>query len=80
MLALVGEAGPEFVVPEGKLAAVISSAVRNTLGANGGGNRANVYNLTVNLPPGGNPAEAGRQIVEQIRAYERTSGAKLMAA
>lgn len=57
-LAVIGEAGPEAVVPLDKL------------GAMGGGN----YYITVNAGMGTNGADVGREIVAAIRRYERTSG------
>lgn len=57
-LALIGEAGPEAVVP---------------LGAGGG--MGSTYNINVHVAPGGDMVEAGRQMVNAIRAYERRSGA-----
>lgn len=56
--ALIGEAGPEAVVPLSKA------------GNFGGG----VYNITVNAGVGTNGAQVGQQIVEAIKKYERTSG------
>ena len=56
--ALIGEAGPEAVIPLNR--------------ANGmmGGN----YNITVNAGMGTDGLEVGRQIVEAIKRYERASG------
>lgn len=34
----------------------------------------NTYNITVTVAPGGNLAEAGRQVVDAIKAYENRSG------
>jgi hypothetical protein len=59
-LALIGEAGPEAVVP-------LSGANAPRMG---GG----TYNISVNVAPGANPADAGRAIVDAIRAFERSSG------
>ena len=56
--ALIGEAGPEAVIP------------LDRLGKMGG----NTYNITVNSGPGTNGAAVGEQIVNLIRKYERTSG------
>lgn len=56
--ALVGEAGPEAVIP------------LNKAGMLGGTN----YNITVNAGMGTNGAQVGRDIVEAIRKYEKTSG------
>lgn len=57
-LALLGEAGPEAVVPlDG----------RHGMGGN-------TYNITVNVAPGGDLAAAGRQMVKAIAAYEGRAG------
>ncbi len=56
--ALIGEAGPEAVIP------------LNKLGNMGG----NTYNITVNAGVATNGAAVGEQIVNLIRKYERTSG------
>lgn len=58
-LALIGEAGPEAVVPLNKAG--------NGLG---GGNN---YQITVNVAPGANPVDTGRAIVDAIKAYERSN-------
>jgi len=60
-LALIGEAGPEAVVPLDRL---------GTMGGGGGGN---IY-LTVNAGLGTNPDELSRVIVESIKRYERRNG------
>jgi TP901 family phage tail tape measure protein len=57
-LAVIGEAGPEAVVPLDKL------------GAMGGP----TYNIVVNAGLGTNGAEVGREIVAAIKRYERSSG------
>jgi len=57
--ALIGEAGPEAVIP-------LSGA--NSVGM------GSTYNITVNAGIGTNGAQVGRDIVEAIRKYERTSG------
>jgi hypothetical protein len=56
--AIIGEAGPEMVVPLS------------------GGNRGlgNTFNITVNAGIGTSGAQIGRDIVEMIQKYERTSG------
>ena len=56
--ALIGEAGPEAVVP--------------LSGRNGGVGQT--FNITVNAGVGTNGAQVGQQIVEAIKKYERTSG------
>jgi hypothetical protein len=56
--ALIGEAGPEAVIPlSGKNAGMGST-----------------YNINVNAGIGTNGAQVGRDIVEAIRKYERSSG------
>jgi len=40
----------------------------------GGGGGGNTYNITVNVAPGANLAEAGRVMVGAIREYEKRSG------
>ena len=87
--AIVGEEGPELV-RFGQNAQVFNAAttermLRNAMridgiGASTGGITAtsaggSTYNITVNVPPMANPAEAGRATVEAIKQYERRSGA-----
>jgi hypothetical protein len=57
-LALIGEAGPEAVVP--------------LSGRNAG--MGTVYNINVNAGIGTNGAQVGREIVDAIKKYERASG------
>jgi phage-related protein len=57
--ALIGEAGPEAVIPLSKL------------GQMGGGA---TYNITVNAGMGTNGAQLGQEIVSAIKRYERASG------
>jgi hypothetical protein len=57
-LALIGEAGPEAVVP--------------LSGRNAG--MGNTFNLTVNAGLGADGAVIGREIVDAIKRYERASG------
>jgi hypothetical protein len=57
--AIIGEAGPEMVVP-------LSGA--NSVGM------GSTFNITVNAGIGTNGAQVGRDIVEAIRKYERSSG------
>jgi hypothetical protein len=56
--ALIGEAGPEAVVPLSKA------------GNFGGG----TYNITVNAGIGTSGAQVGKEIVDAIKKYERSSG------
>ncbi|MGW9196049.1 hypothetical protein [Micromonospora chersina] len=85
---LVGEEGPELITPTadgyvhdaGKTARLRAAlkAGRSPAMAGGtpagGGSVVNQYSITVNVPPTGNPSEAGRAVVEWIKAYERGSG------
>lgn len=57
--AIIGEAGPEAVIP-------LSGA--NSVGM------GSTYNITVNAGIGTDGAVVGRQIVDAIRKYERSSG------
>lgn len=57
-LALIGEAGPEAVVPLGQ-------------GYMGG---VNVYKIEVTAPVGSSSADIGRSLVKHIDAYERAGG------
>ena len=63
-LALIGEAGPEMVVPLDRA----------------GGMGGNTFNITVNAGMGTDGATVGRQIVDAIRKYERFSGPVFAAA
>jgi hypothetical protein len=58
-IALIGEAGPEAVIP-------LDRGMRTGSGT--------TINLTVNAGMGTNGAEVGRQIVEAIKRFERTNG------
>lgn len=63
-LSVIGEAGPELVVPLDKI------------GQLGGGN---TYQITVQTGVG-DPREIGRQVVDAIKQYERTAGPVFVAA
>lgn len=62
---LVGERGPELLTMGGNGHVTPNHAM-------GGGN---AYTINVNVAPGGDLVQTGRQIVEAIRQYERRSGA-----
>jgi hypothetical protein len=64
MAALIGEAGPEAVVPLKR----------------GGGVGNTTFNVTVNVPATANAADVGRSLIGAIRAYERSNGAAWRAA
>lgn len=59
--ALIGEAGPEAIVPLSG-----ANSARGGMGA--------TYNITVNAGVGTDGAAVGRQIVEAIKKFERSSG------
>ena len=61
MIAMIGEAGPEAVIPLSQLPAMVG----------GGGN---TYSIQVNVPVSSNAAEVGRQVVDAITAFERRNG------
>ncbi|MGH3499957.1 MAG: hypothetical protein ACRDQA_03495 [Nocardioidaceae bacterium] len=58
-VAMVGEAGPEAVIPLDKF---------GRLGSN------NTYHITVNVPVTASPADVGRGIVHAVEAYEQVGG------
>jgi hypothetical protein len=71
-LAVVGEGrGAEIVAPEALLRRLLREE-------SGGGGRT--YNVNVAVAAGVAPAEVGRQIVDQIRAFERAAGPGWRAA
>jgi phage-related protein len=63
-LGLIGEAGPEAVIPLSK----------------GGKIGGTTINLTVNAGMGTQGAEVGRQIVDALKAYERRNGSVYVSA
>ena len=56
-LAMIGEAGPEAVVPLSRM-----------------GKSGATYNINVNAGMGANGAQIGKEIVDAIKRYERSSG------
>jgi len=71
-VALVGEAGPEMVIPLEQLDDFTGPKSSNQV-------HAVTYNVTVNAGVG-DPGAIGQQVVETIRAYERRNGAGWRAA
>jgi hypothetical protein len=71
---LVGEEGPELMVP-GSNGTVIPNDKLSTTPAGG-----NTYNVTLNVAPGSNTAEAGRVFVEAIQDYERVNSSRWRAS
>lgn len=60
-LAMIGEAGPEAVVPLRDFDLRRDGVVNN-------------YRINVSVPPTANPAEVGREVVHAIQAFEKRSG------
>lgn len=69
MPTLVGERGPELIIPRVSGTVVRGEKTRQMMRQGGG----DVY-LTVNAGMGTNGAEVGRQIVDALKAYERRNG------
>ncbi len=63
--ALVGEAGPEAVIPLEKMSKM--------------GNKTNI-NITVNTGVGSDPVATGRAVVDAIKRYESTNGKVFVSA
>lgn len=70
---IVGERRPELFVPDrnGMIVPKVPTATRGGGSSYGGGNN---YHITVNVAPGGHPAEVGKATVEAILAYESKTG------
>jgi len=66
---IVGERGPELVVPGSGYVVPTRRLIDAPTGGGGGGGV--VVNVTAGV---GDPVAIGRQVVESLRAYERTSG------
>lgn len=60
MAALVGEAGPEAIIPLSQAGGMMGGVL--------------TYNINVNVPVSSNAAEVGRQVVDAITAFERRNG------
>lgn len=69
-VALIGEAGPEMLVPLHKMPG--NQALPSRI--SGGGVGGNSYAISVSVAPGGSPADTGRAVVEAIKEYERRAG------
>jgi hypothetical protein len=75
---LVGEEGPELMVP-GSSGTVIPNS-KLTAGSTAAATGGNTYNVTLNVAPGSNTAEAGRVFVEAIQDYERVNSSRWRAS
>jgi hypothetical protein len=75
---LVGEEGPELMVPGSNGTVIPSDKLRTA--TSGGGTTSNTYSITVNVAPGGDPASTGRALVEAIQDYERVNSSRWRAS
>jgi hypothetical protein len=75
MPTLVGERGPEIIVPSVNSTVVRGEKTRQMMRSSGA-----TINLTVNAGMGANGAEVGREIVDAIKRYERLSGPVFVSA
>lgn len=85
---LVGERGPELfmsgsagtIVPNNKLGSFMSSGSHGGGGNGGSSGGRSTININVNAGIGTDGAQVGREIVEQIKRFERTNGAVFVSA
>jgi hypothetical protein len=81
---IVGEAGPELFVPTMTGQIIPNHDITGSMTGRGGGvsvgGGSSTINLTVNAGMGTQGAEVGRQIVEEIKRYERVAGPVFTAA
>jgi hypothetical protein len=71
-LAMIGEAGPEALIPLHRMPGV--SSLASGARAFAGGGTSNTFNINVSVAQGVNPADVGAATVDAIRAYERLNG------
>lgn len=64
--ALVGEAGPEVVMPLDRF--------ENLMGIGRGSGSGSTYNITINAGVGSDPVSIGRYVTDAIKRYESVSG------
>lgn len=76
-VSLIGEAGPELILPlndqQRSMSLLAQSSLPMPVLAGGGG--GNSYSIQVSVGVGAQPSEVGREIVDYIKKYERSSGA-----
>jgi len=63
---VVGERGPELFMPSASGKIIPNNQTRN--------GSANTFNITVNAGIGTNPTQVGKEIVDAIKRFEKTSG------
>jgi len=68
--ALIGEAGPEAVIPLDRSRGNESLPSASSFGSRSAG----TINLTINAGMGTDGAEVGRQVVDALKAYSRRNG------
>jgi hypothetical protein len=87
--ALVAERRPEFVNgvlvngPADVTGGAETGRILGRMGGAGGrssGAVTNTYSITVNVAPGGDPANTGRMLVEAIQDYERVNSSRWRAS
>jgi hypothetical protein len=76
--ALIGEAGPEAVVPLNRTPGNLPLPLTGR--GNGGSTGETTINVTVNAGMSTDGAEVGRQIVDALKQYERRNGPVYVAA
>ena len=74
-MALIGEAGPEAVIPLSRSLGNSPLPTGRSMGNGSGGNSGTTINLTVNAGMGADGAAVGEQIVSALRQYQRRNGA-----
>lgn len=70
--ALVGEAGPEVVMPLDRF--------ENLMGIGRGSGQGSTYNITINAGVGSDPVSIGRYVTDAIKRYEAVSGKVFVSA
>ena len=71
-LAVVGEAGPEAVIPLNRAGVITpNDAISDSLAPSGAGP---TYNISVNAGMGADGAAIGQQVIQAIKAYELRNG------
>jgi len=74
-MALIGEAGPEAVIPLSRSMGNSPLPTGRSMGNSSGGNSGTTINLTINAGMGADGAQVGEQIVSALRQYQRRNGA-----
>lgn len=70
--AVVGEAGPEVVMPLDRF--------ENLMGIGRGSGPGSTYNITINAGVGSDPVSIGRYVTDAIKRYEAVSGKVFVSA